>query len=58
MVPFVLAGTGIAAKGQATYDEVVAELSDLVFEKGHELMKRMLRIVETPSCCDELKWVP
>lgn len=42
MVPFVLAGAGIRPKGQITYDEVVADQSDLAFEKGHELMKRVL----------------
>ena len=42
MVPFALAGTGIASKGQATYDEAVAEKSDLAFEKGHELMRLFL----------------
>jgi 2,3-bisphosphoglycerate-independent phosphoglycerate mutase len=41
-VPFALAGTGIAAKGQASYDEAVAEKSDLVFAKGHELMRLFL----------------
>jgi 2,3-bisphosphoglycerate-independent phosphoglycerate mutase len=41
-VPFALAGTGIASKGQASYDEVVAAASDVVFEKGHELMARFL----------------
>jgi 2,3-bisphosphoglycerate-independent phosphoglycerate mutase len=37
-VPFVIAGTGIAPRGQRTYDEGVAAASDLSFEKGHELM--------------------
>jgi 2,3-bisphosphoglycerate-independent phosphoglycerate mutase len=37
-VPFAMAGTGIAAKGQPSYDEAVADASDLVFVKGHELM--------------------
>jgi 2,3-bisphosphoglycerate-independent phosphoglycerate mutase len=41
-VPFVMAGTGIAAKGQASYDEAVAAASDLAFEKGHDLMRRFL----------------
>lgn len=41
-VPFAMAGTGIASKGQATYDEAVAAASDLAFEKGHELMRRFL----------------
>ena len=42
MVPFEIAGTGIAAKGQGSYDEVVAAASDLAFEKGHELMRTFL----------------
>jgi 2,3-bisphosphoglycerate-independent phosphoglycerate mutase len=42
MVPFALAGSGITAAGQAAYDEVVAESGPLVFEKGHELMRRFL----------------
>jgi 2,3-bisphosphoglycerate-independent phosphoglycerate mutase len=41
-VPFALAGTGIAAKGQPSYDEAVAQTSDWTFEKGHELMQRFL----------------
>ncbi len=41
-VPFAVAGTGIAAKGQPSYDEAVAAASDLAFEKGHELMPRFL----------------
>lgn len=42
MVPFAFAGTGVASKGQASYDEAVAEKSDLIFEKGHDLMQRFL----------------
>jgi 2,3-bisphosphoglycerate-independent phosphoglycerate mutase len=42
MVPFALAGTGIASKGQPSYDEVVADASDVAFERGHELMKTFL----------------
>jgi 2,3-bisphosphoglycerate-independent phosphoglycerate mutase len=42
MVPFAMAGTGIAPQGQASYDEVVAAASELVFEKGHDLMRRFL----------------
>jgi 2,3-bisphosphoglycerate-independent phosphoglycerate mutase len=42
MVPFALAGTGIAARGQSSYDENTAAASDLVFERGHELMKTFL----------------
>jgi 2,3-bisphosphoglycerate-independent phosphoglycerate mutase len=41
-VPFALAGTGIAAKGQPSYDEAVAAASELAFEKGYELMPRFL----------------
>ena len=42
MVPFAVAGTGIASKGQSSYDEIVGEKSDLIFEKGHELMRYFL----------------
>jgi 2,3-bisphosphoglycerate-independent phosphoglycerate mutase len=42
MVPFALAGTGVAARGQAAYDEAVAAESELAFEKGHELMRTFL----------------
>jgi 2,3-bisphosphoglycerate-independent phosphoglycerate mutase len=41
-VPFAAAGTRIASHGQVSYDEVVAAASDLVFAKGHELMKWFL----------------
>jgi 2,3-bisphosphoglycerate-independent phosphoglycerate mutase len=43
MVPFVMAGTGIQARGQSTYDEDTAAQSDLAFEKGNELMPRFLK---------------
>ncbi len=42
MVPFAFAGSGVAGKGQTSYDEAIAEKSDLVFEKGHNLMRRFL----------------
>jgi 2,3-bisphosphoglycerate-independent phosphoglycerate mutase len=42
MVPFTMAGTGIASLGQASYHEKVAEQSDVAFAKGHELMRRFL----------------
>jgi 2,3-bisphosphoglycerate-independent phosphoglycerate mutase len=42
MVPFALAGTGVAARGQSSYDEAVADNSTVVLEKGHELMPRFL----------------
>jgi 2,3-bisphosphoglycerate-independent phosphoglycerate mutase len=41
-VPFAVAGTGIAAKGQPSYDEAVAAAADLSFERGQELMKLFL----------------
>ena len=42
MVPFAFAGSGVTGTGQATYDEAVAEQSESVFEKGHDLMLRFL----------------
>ncbi len=42
MVPFTIAGSGIASQGQSAYDEAVAEKSDRAFEKGHELMRLFL----------------
>jgi 2,3-bisphosphoglycerate-independent phosphoglycerate mutase len=42
MVPFAVAGTGVASLGQTSYDEVVAASADLAFEKGHQLMKWFL----------------
>jgi 2,3-bisphosphoglycerate-independent phosphoglycerate mutase len=41
-VPFALAGTGIAAQGQSSYDEVSAEAGALVFDRGHDLMSYFL----------------
>ena len=35
-------GSGIAARGQPSYDEAVAAAGDLSFERGHELMKLFL----------------
>ena len=43
MVPFAFAGNGVTSKGQASYDEIVADKSDLVIDRGHELMRRFLR---------------
>lgn len=37
-VPFAMCGKGSAADDAATYDEVAASRSALVFERGHELM--------------------
>jgi 2,3-bisphosphoglycerate-independent phosphoglycerate mutase len=42
MVPFTFAGTGVSSKGQPSYDEVIADKSDLEFDKGHDLMQRFL----------------
>jgi 2,3-bisphosphoglycerate-independent phosphoglycerate mutase len=42
MVPFAMAGTGIVARGQPSYDEVVAEAGSLAFSRGHELMVTFL----------------
>src|SRR5262249_6494442 len=41
-VPFAAAGTGIAARGQPSYDEAVAAAGPLAFESGHELMRLFL----------------
>lgn len=41
-VPFAMAGTHIQSKGQSTYDEAIADASDVAFDKGHELMKHLL----------------
>jgi 2,3-bisphosphoglycerate-independent phosphoglycerate mutase len=42
-VPFTVAGTGVTANGQPSYDEVVAAASALSFAKGHDLMNWFLR---------------
>jgi 2,3-bisphosphoglycerate-independent phosphoglycerate mutase len=42
MVPFAMAGSGITASEQSTYDEIVAANSDRAFERGHELMQTFL----------------
>jgi 2,3-bisphosphoglycerate-independent phosphoglycerate mutase len=41
-VPFTVAGTAVAARGQASYDEAVAADSSLAFDQGHDLMKWFL----------------
>ncbi len=41
-VPFAMAGMGLISKGQPSYDEIVAEKSDLAFDKGHYLMPLFL----------------
>jgi 2,3-bisphosphoglycerate-independent phosphoglycerate mutase len=42
-VPFVVAGTGVAARGQPSYDERAAADSELAFERGHDLMPWFLK---------------
>jgi 2,3-bisphosphoglycerate-independent phosphoglycerate mutase len=42
MVPFAMAGSGVSAKGQSSYDEAVAAASSLAFERGFELMRTFL----------------
>ena len=42
-VPFVMAGTGIAASGQSTYDEVAAASSGQLIEPGWRLMGEFLK---------------
>src|SRR5262245_13807600 len=37
-VPFAIAGSGVTSRGQASYDEAVAEKSELAFDPGHQLM--------------------
>lgn len=41
-VPFVIAGQGVAADEQSTYDEVAAGRSSLAFAAGYELMRFFL----------------
>jgi 2,3-bisphosphoglycerate-independent phosphoglycerate mutase len=41
-VPFALAGTGIAGRGQPAYDETVAAAAELAFDPGHQLMHFLL----------------
>jgi 2,3-bisphosphoglycerate-independent phosphoglycerate mutase len=41
-VPFAVAGTGIAAQGQTSYDEPTAAASPLSFARGHGLMRWFL----------------
>jgi 2,3-bisphosphoglycerate-independent phosphoglycerate mutase len=42
-VPFVMAGTGIVASGQSTYDEVAAASSGQLIEPGWRLMGEFLK---------------
>jgi 2,3-bisphosphoglycerate-independent phosphoglycerate mutase len=41
-VPFAIAGSGIASKGQTSYDEVVAAASEFSFDPGWQLMRWFL----------------
>jgi 2,3-bisphosphoglycerate-independent phosphoglycerate mutase len=41
-VPFAIAGTGIAPRGQESYDEASGAASGIHFAKGHELMRTFL----------------
>jgi 2,3-bisphosphoglycerate-independent phosphoglycerate mutase len=41
-VPFAVAGTGVAAQGQTSYDEATAAASPLAFAQGHDLMRWFL----------------
>lgn len=43
MVPLVMAGTGIDADSQSTYDEVAAEASGRRFDKGWDLMDAFIK---------------
>lgn len=42
-VPFVVAGNGVAPRGQATYDEATAASAELSFEQGWKLMRWFLQ---------------
>ena len=42
LVPLVMAGSGIAADSQSSYDEVAAAASGVRFEKGWDLMDRFI----------------
>jgi 2,3-bisphosphoglycerate-independent phosphoglycerate mutase len=42
-VPFAMCGTGIAANGVATYDEVTAASSSICFDRGSELLPSMFQ---------------
>jgi 2,3-bisphosphoglycerate-independent phosphoglycerate mutase len=41
-VPFVMAGKGIAPRGQTSYDEAVAAAGELALARGHDLMRVFL----------------
>ncbi|TWU56408.1 cofactor-independent phosphoglycerate mutase [Rubripirellula tenax] len=43
MVPLVIAGTGITADDQTTYDEIAAQASGRTFAKGWDLMQAFLK---------------
>ncbi len=41
-VPFVIAGSGVSADAQTTYDEIAAKHSGLAIPKGWDLMERFI----------------
>jgi 2,3-bisphosphoglycerate-independent phosphoglycerate mutase len=41
-VPFAMAGKGLDAAGQTSYDEAVAATSTVAFDRGHDLMRCFL----------------
>lgn len=45
-VPFLMAGTGIASNGARAFDESNAALTNLVIDRGHDLMSHFLGIKE------------
>ncbi|MAT09611.1 MAG: cofactor-independent phosphoglycerate mutase [Rhodopirellula sp.] len=42
IVPFAIAGSGISADGQSSYNEIQAEASALQYPNGHQVMKYFL----------------
>jgi 2,3-bisphosphoglycerate-independent phosphoglycerate mutase len=46
-VPFAVAGTGITASGQGSYDEITAEKADLEFDPGYRLMSWFLGLKQS-----------
>lgn len=52
-VPAAICGTGVAAGGQTTYDEVAAASSGLSFDPGWKLMSEFLNVRQTESLSSE-----
>ena len=44
MVPLVMAGTGVQADQQTSYDEIAAEASGRRFDKGWDLMDEFIQM--------------